>query len=232
MVFNFFLLYIGISPLALHDNACTITSVHGQQITLAPKSVTIVSPDLSRDKSVYQNRPSELADISSSGSSGSTNPFASTRGLRRYNSDIESISSKSSTQSSKSLDKDAPASSKSSSRKSSDTRPSWKVTSYEDEELKWDFPETTSTNDEILEHIVKESDNVTRRLSEASSSNAEARTRTNSTSLAPLPSASRKPSIVSIETWTESRSRRGSTVKSDDVKINIPDDSNDKNSPV
>ncbi|XP_058804377.1 open rectifier potassium channel protein 1 isoform X2 [Phymastichus coffea] len=221
---------IGISPLALHDNASTITSVQGQQFTMTPKTVTIVSPDLSHTKSKYQKRPSDLTDISSSGSSASTNQYTSTHGLRRYNSDIESISSKSSSHSSKSLDKDVPASSssKSSSRKSSDVRPLWKATSYEKEDVKWDFPEPVNSTDEILAEIVKESEDVTRRLS-GESSNKEACERTNSIN---QPSTGRKASIASIETWTESRSRKSSVTKKDHVRIDVPDDSNDKHSPV
>ncbi|XP_008203851.1 open rectifier potassium channel protein 1 [Nasonia vitripennis] len=254
---------IGISPLALHDNARTITSVQGQKLT-APKTVTIVSPDLSRTKSEFQR---QSADDSG------TNPFAS-RTFRRYNSDIESVSSRSSSHSSKSLDKDAPgakdsssSSSSSNSRKSSDESISakkhkqplttWKVTSYDD--YKWDFPPTegfeepkkeeppapVTPNDDILAAIVKESDIVTRRLSAESNSSkvaAEAARKASTTSRRSLrddelqASASRKPSIVSIEPWAEAQRRKSSTSRSlvevrvdkpeaqPEVRIDVPDD--------
>ena len=289
-----YFLLAGISPLALHDNARTITSMQGQKLASAGKTVTIVSPDLSKIKAEsYQQR----SDPSSS------NPFAS-RGFRRYNSDIESISSKSSSQSTRSLDKDATSSHKtstsssgSSSRKSSDnsigdkrtTSPTtWNVKSYEDE-YKWDFPgdeesssssnvgkSAVSKNDDILEALVKESNEVTRRLSEQSiasirkseepsgtaadlpSTSATALTSTDGVKLRKKSTArdddidddrrataSKRPSIVSIEPWSESQSRRTSATdrlrpsrslvevkveepkrdhKDTDVRIDVPED--------
>lgn len=151
--------FSGISPLALHDNARTVTSVQGMS---AQKTVTIVSPR------------------SSDQDFGSKNPF-----VRRYNSDIESVSSRSSS----SLDK-----------ASSDGKPSSKVD--QDDNYKWDFDDAPAkdSQDEVLTAIVQESDAVTRAV----------QLRKRKDDDGGQASATRKPSIASIEPW-DSHSRKTST---------------------
>ncbi|XP_014207521.1 open rectifier potassium channel protein 1 isoform X2 [Copidosoma floridanum] len=202
---------IGISPLALHDNARTITSVQGQRLatSTAGKTVTIVSPGLSRTRN-SEPRGSSEAFQQGSGRFG------------RYNSDIESVSSKSSSQSSRSLDRELAKTSDASlvsSRKSSFGAGN----AMEDDE--WDFPPTNeegdvgkpSSNDRILKALLGES----RRTSSGSSRDEEVASATTQSSTVSTETLSSVPSFRLVVSQHGDQEEK----KSDEVRIDVPEDS-------
>ena len=201
----------------LHDNARTITSVQGYQIAgNVPKTVTIVSPAKRTRSESQQHSDADAEPLPGCSSSTTTDTIFMGRSLRRFNSDIESVSSKSSSHSLRSLDRE-PASksdSGSNSRKSSggsDAKPK-ALPTWNLEDYSWDFPNDSDNpegasssaipskaNDEILSALARESEAATQRPMAGSSSQ---------------PSASKRPSIATIDSWEEAQRKRALKSKS------------------
>ncbi|KAJ8679316.1 hypothetical protein QAD02_015103 [Eretmocerus hayati] len=137
---------VGISPLALQENAMTITSVQGQRFAAGPKTVTIVAPisssrQLSTPVDSHQHLPLQQRYP----------VVPPSKSFRRCNSDIESVSSQSSSHSSRhSLDhRDASNDSFTGASTSFSIKDSGRhIESHKfDDDDEWDFPPTTDDHE-------------------------------------------------------------------------------------